>query len=55
MADSLVDVLRRDIERDPGDAPVLSVEDDYLAQDMGWMIEAEERNVAQRRAVEWAP
>ncbi len=34
---TLVDVLRGDLARDPGDAPALYVEADLAAQDMAWM------------------
>jgi ATPase subunit of ABC transporter with duplicated ATPase domains len=36
---TLVDLLARDIARDPGDAPVVDVQDAVLAQDMGWVEE----------------
>ena len=36
---SLVDLLARDIARDPMDAPVVDVQDAVLAQDMGWIEE----------------
>jgi hypothetical protein len=34
MKKSLVDLLRADLERDPGDAPVVYVEADVMADDM---------------------
>lgn len=34
---TLVDLLRRNLRRDPGDAPPLCVEADVAAQDMAWM------------------
>ena len=34
---TLVDLLARDIARDPMDAPVVDVQDAVLAQDMGWV------------------
>jgi len=43
---TLVDLLTRDIARDPGDAPVVDVQDAVLAQDMGWV---EEQLVAEDR------
>jgi hypothetical protein len=39
---SLVDLIRGDLERDPFDAPFVSVEADCLAQDMAWMPTAVE-------------
>lgn len=38
---SLVDLLRRDLQRDPGDAPAVYVEANVAAQDMEWMPSAE--------------
>ena len=36
---TLVDLLARDIARDPMDAQVVDVQDAVLAQDMGWVLE----------------
>jgi len=36
---TLVDLIARDIARDPQDAPVVDVQDAVLAQDMGWVLE----------------
>ena len=36
---TLVDLIARDIARDPMDAPVVDVQDAVLAQDMGWVLE----------------
>lgn len=45
---TLIDLIERDLERDPLDAPFLSVEADCAAQDMAWMPTAAE---PQRRQV----
>jgi len=34
---TLIDLLRRNLARDPGDAPPVYVEADVAAQDMAWM------------------
>lgn len=39
---TLTDLIQRNLDRDPGDAPALSVEADCAAQDMAWMPTAEE-------------
>ena len=36
---TLVDLLARGIAHDPGDAPVVDVQDAVLAQDMAWVVE----------------
>ena len=36
---TLVDLLARDIAHDPGDGPVVDVQDAVLAQDMAWVEE----------------
>ena len=47
MRRTLVDLLARDIARDPMDAPVVDVQDAVLAQDMAW-VEEQLRVIAER-------
>lgn len=39
---TLVDLIAADVARDPLDAPVVDVQDAVLAQDMGWLLLADE-------------
>jgi hypothetical protein len=39
MRRTLIDLIERDIKRDPGDAPTVSVEANCFAQDLAWMPE----------------
>ena len=39
---SLIELIRTDLERDPGDAPAVYVEANCAAQDMAWMPQAQE-------------
>ena len=46
MKRTLIDQLRRNLARDPGDGPVVDVQDAVLAQDMGWVEEQLSRDRA---------
>jgi hypothetical protein len=39
---SLIDMIERDLQRDLGDAPAVSVQDSIDLQDLGWMPETTE-------------
>lgn len=39
---TLIDLIERDLDRDPGDAPALVLQDVIDLQDLDWMPEARE-------------
>lgn len=50
---TLLDLIQRNLDRDPRDAPALSVEADCAAQDMAWMpdgVEPERKNAPSPKA-----